>query len=67
MLQGVSLLSEIILRVQKSTSGVRKFRKQNTYTINIAILFFHETYYNCDTCGSFRIKPLDCSQACAKT
>ena len=61
MLQGVSLLSEIILRVQKSTSSARKFREQNTYTINIAILFFHETYCNCNTCGSFWIKPLDCS------
>ena len=57
----MSLLSEIILRVQKSTSSARKFREQNTYTINIAILFFHETYCNCNTCGSFWIKPLDCS------
>ena len=60
ILQGVSLLSEIILRVQKSTSDVKKVSRTKYIYHQHGNLFFHATYCNCNTCGSFRIKPLDC-------
>ena len=59
ILQGDSLLSEIILRVQKSTSDVKKVSKTKYIYHQHCNLFFHETYCNCNTCGS--LKPIDYS------
>ena len=52
------LLSEIILRVQESTSDVKKVSRTK-YIYHQHSIFFHETYCNCNTCGTFQMKPLD--------